>query len=467
VNISKTKIDDLNAVIKVNLTAEDYRDEVKATIKEYARKANWKGFRKGKVPESIIRKTMGKGVLLEELNRQISTNIGEYLREEKLDILGDPLMKEVDDLDLDPEAGKSFEFEYEIGLSPKFQLKFETAKPPVQYEVEIDDEYLQKEILLARKRFGNMTNPEVSEEGDMLFGKLSVTADSVNMVPSGLFPGNGLEMMMVLNPDRIDESGFLPKMTGKHPGDMISGFALTELFTHDAKIRNLFGTPGTEEEGKRNGTDADLDTIKKLKFDFTVKNVNRMEAVEINQDFFDKVAGEGKVTSEEDFKAHYLRELSRHFKDDSESFFQSAIVEGLLESNPIPLPEDFLRRWLVRSGKEITADNIDDQYPGFAKGLRWSLLVNQLRKENPSILVTRDDVEKKIRDMLGERTGDTGTGERSEYTDTMVKLFMEDENYYKRIYEKLVDEMIFNFLSGKLGMEQKKIRASEYINLKS
>lgn len=464
-NITRENIDDLNAVIKVNMSPEDYQENVTTTLRDYAKRADLKGFRKGKVPLSLVKKMVGKGVLLDEINRNLSQKLEEYIRDENLEILGNPLPKELEDLDLDLDANNSYEFEYEIGLSPSIELNYDLKEVPAKYTVEVDDEYLEKELLVTRKRFGEMSNPDVSEEGDILYGKLTVAEASQADIPEDWKFGKDLAAMVALNPERIPSEDFKGKMGGKKAEDVIPANDLSELFRGDEEMRQAFQMSLQRKDEEVNVTASDVEILKKLKFDFEVKKINRMEAVEINQDFFDKVFGPNTVTSEEEFMTKFRGDLEKAFEKDSDKLVRAKVVDALVELNEVQLPDEFLKRWLVRSEEEITEDNVEERYENFSKGLKWSLMVGQIRKDNPDVTVEKEDLEARVREIVTTEYAQGATAENEEMVNKMIEYFMQDQQFQERVYHELIDNKVFDFLFEKFTPKDEKISASEYMKL--
>ena len=170
-NITQEKIDDLNAVIKVQLKEEDYQDKVENQLKEYRKKASVPGFRKGHVPMGMVKKMVGTNLLVDELNKILSDTLQEYLTKEKLEVLGNPLPKMEDDETIDWENQKEFEFKYEVGLAPSFKVDSLDKLKVDAYKIKVSDKDVQKYVDDLARRYGKMTNPEVAEKDDMVFGK--------------------------------------------------------------------------------------------------------------------------------------------------------------------------------------------------------------------------------------------------------------------------------------------------------
>src|SRR5690606_10649468 len=214
-NISHENIDDINAVIKVDLTPEDYNPQVDKAIKEQAKKAKLPGFRPGMVPVSHIRRTYGKAILFDEINRLVSDKINEYISETKLEILGQPLPKEDDKADYNWDFKDNFSFQYEIGLAPQFDIPFDEKSTFTEYVIKADEETLSSRMKNLRRSYGKMTNPEVSEEGDVLYAELKqVDGDGKDVA-------DGIINTASVRTDLVDDKKIKRRLTGLKKDDEV------------------------------------------------------------------------------------------------------------------------------------------------------------------------------------------------------------------------------------------------------
>lgn len=292
-NISHKKIDDINAKITVDLAPEDYNPAVDKAIKEQAKKAKLPGFRPGLVPTSHIRRTYGKSILFDEINRVINERISAYITEEKLEVLGQPLPVDgEDDAKYNWDFKDNFSFNYEIGLAPQFDIPFTSETEFTEYDIKADEATLAERIKNLRRSYGKMTNPEVSEEGDVLYATLKQDKEE------------GLENTASVRTDIIEDTEIKKSLIGLKKDDSVK-IDVKKAF-NTADLARILGI--TEEE---------VENLDVTTFDLTVKNINRLEESDLDQNFFDKLFPVGEVTTEEQFNEKVKEEVENLFKQNS------------------------------------------------------------------------------------------------------------------------------------------------------
>ena len=337
-NITKEKVDDLNAVIKVQLAQGDYQEKVDKVLKDYRKKVNVPGFRKGHVPMGMIKKMVGPNAVIEEVNKILSESLHKYLTEEKLDVLGNPLPQLEEQEKIDWENQKDFEFKYEIGLAPQFELELSDKFKFDYYKIKIADKDVDQQIKDLAKRYGKMTNPNVAEAEDMLFGKFE-ELDGKGNVKEG-----GITHSSVLIISAVTDKKLQKNLVGAKSGD---------VFDLDPKKIS------EHERDQAEALGIDVATLKGVisKFRYTVEKINRVIPAEINQELFDKIYGPGSVKSEEEFRNKIKEELSKGLNTDVDRKLKADVQEKLLDKLKLSLPDEFLKRWIVASNeKPITKE---------------------------------------------------------------------------------------------------------------
>lgn len=456
--ITQERIDDLNAVLKVTVAPEDYRDQVKTVLKDYAKKANIKGFRKGKVPVSVVRKMFGKGVVFEELNKLISEELTNYIRGEKLPLVGEPLPLQSEDIDLDPESENEYEFAYEVGLAPAFSLDYGHAAAYPMYKVMIDEEILAKEIENMQKRYGPMTNPDESEEGDILYGKLSQLDADGNVVE------DGYGKMFALNPERVPSDDIKAEMgKGKKAEDTFD-VTLDQVMKDDAEIRNFWQT-NVQGEQIREVSDEDLEALKGMTFRFEVRKINRVEPMEVGQELFDKAFGEGTIEDESAFRDRVSEDMGKFFNNESIKWYRTQVIKKLIEATEIPLPEEFLRKWLVRTREQVTEDNIGELFEPYTRSLRWRLIIEKMQEQDESLTVQPDEINARARGMVLQQFGQMIPEGDEERLDAFTQYYLQDEKMVDRIFDELLEDKVFSHLNAQEAPKEEEISATEFMEV--
>ncbi|MDD3771238.1 MAG: trigger factor family protein, partial [Weeksellaceae bacterium] len=292
-NISQNSIDSLNAVLTVTIEKNDYKEKVENTLKNYRKTANIKGFRKGQVPMSFIKKQYEKAVIFDEVNQLLQSGINDYIQKENLSILGNPLPKTQEDFDWDAEK---LNFEFEIGLAPDFKL--DLAKVKIEaYKVEVNDEEIDKYVNNFAKRFGSMKSLEKVEEGEV---NIKVQVKELDGDKNEV--ENGLDTETFLF---VEELAKPKKFIGKKVNDVVTA-KMKEISEDNAKLETIFGL--TQEE---------ISDFKGL-LQLTITEITKMENSPIDSSLFDKVYGEGAVTTEEEFRQRIKEEAEKMYSRETD-----------------------------------------------------------------------------------------------------------------------------------------------------
>lgn len=361
-NITQEKVDDLNAILKVKIGQEDYQEKVDAQLKDYRKKANIPGFRKGHVPMSLIKKQVGVNVLVDEINKVLSEAIQKYINDEKLDVLGNPLPKLEEDKNIDWQNQTEFEFSYDMGLAPQFDLKISDKYKFDYYNIKVADKDVDKYVKDVAKRYGKMSNPDVAEADDMIFGKFE-ELDGTGAIKEG-----GINHSSVIIIEAVTDKKLQKSLVGAKSGD-----------TYDVDPRTI----SVNENDQAAAIGVDIATFKNIisKFKFTVEKVNRVIPADLNTELFDKLYGPGNVKDEKEFRAKIADELGRGLSVDADRKLKADVQEELIKKMKLELPNEFLKRWIKASNeKPITEEQIESEYDEYAKGLKWQLIENKIIK---------------------------------------------------------------------------------------
>lgn len=434
-DITLDKKDSNVASIKIKLNEADYQSKVDEKIKDYSKKAQIKGFRPGKVPQGVIKKMYGKSILVEEINHMVGHALQDYIRDNELKILGEPIpnQQSVDKVDWDNQ--NDFEFEYNVGLVDDFEVKLDKKVKVTSYEIEADQKVLDETLDNVRTQFGSMTNPEKSEEGDILFGSLKqddfshdTTIDTNDMTKTNA-----------------------KKFIGKSKGAEIK-VDLSKLYKEESKRAAQLGKTADEI--------ADMD----MNFVFEVKNVNRRELAEVNQELFDKTFGEGTVDSEEAFMEKIKDTVSENYARETQAWLTKTIQDTLVEKSAIALPDEFLKEWLKLTGEgKVTDADIENEYSIYADQLRWNLISGQVAKDN-EIKAEHEDITDATRKMIEAQFMGSGMGQFADQMDAFVDNYLQGENgqNYMKMAEQVQGEKVIEFIKEKISISNKKVSLDKF-----
>jgi trigger factor len=448
-NISQEKIDNLNAVVKININPEDYQPRVEKAIKDHAKKAKIPGFRAGMVPASHIKKMYGKSILVDEINNMLSDTLNKYLEDEKLEVLGQPLPKIEDEKSYNWDFADDFEFKYEVGLAPAFSIDFSSKDKLTQYTIKVDEDTLASRIKNIRKSYGKMTNPDVSADDDVLYGDLA------QLSPDGSVFEDGITNTASVRLDQILDEKIKASLIGLKKDDVVT-LDIQKAFDND--VAKVAGLLKIDEE-----TAADL----KSNFSLTVKNVNRLEESDLNQEFFDKLFGEGTVTTEEGFRAKITEELESMMVQDAERKLQDDIYKYGLDKVNFELPDEFLKRWLKATNEKLTAEELAGGYKDFAQNLKWTLIENKILKEN-NIEIKYEDVLALAKERLGQqfRMYSPQGIDDAQLSQYAVQYLQNKENAAK-IFEDVKAMQVFEYIKGVVTLDKKDILYTDFNKLQA
>lgn len=445
-NISQENIDNLNAVISIELTPDDYKTVVEDAMKAQAKKANIPGFRPGKVPVSHIKKLYGKSILLDEINRIVSNKLNDFLTENKVEILGQPLPKEEDaDKEYNWDFNDEFKFNYEVGLTPKIQTPFTEETALTEYVIKADEETLKTRISHLRKSYGKRTNPEVSEDGDMVFGDLK------QLDSEGKVLEEGISVSSALRTDLVEDKKIKKSLIGLKKDDTLV-IDLKKAYNNDvvAKLLSI-----TEEEAE----------ALESSFELTVKNINRLEEANLDKEFYDKVFGEDVIKTEEEFRNRVKEEVEGMFVQTADQKLQNDIYTLGMDSVNVEFPDEFLKRWLKATNENLSDAEVEEGYEDFKKNLKWTLIENKIIADN-DLQIKYEEVFQTAKDRLAAQLQLYG---QQSFTDEQLGQYaaqlLQDKEQANRIFDEVKALKVFDFIKGKAKLEKKEINNDEFLKL--
>ncbi|HTA83829.1 MAG TPA: trigger factor [Bacteroidia bacterium] len=436
-DIVKESIDETNAVIKVKVIPADYKKAVDKSIKDYQKKAVIPGFRPGLVPTSVITKRFGKSILADEVNHILSHSLDNYIKENKLRIVGEPLPQSSN---VELEFEKEFEFAFEVGLVPDFDVPLSTTQKFTLFQVNIDEKFVDEYIEEMRLRFGNLTHPDVSGESDILIGDFVELDANGEILPGGIFKSSAINL------GKFPAGKSKEKFLGRQEGDKLT-LKLDEVTKDYEEVAAMMSIP---KEQAANLTSS---------FQVTLKHVHRIIPAEINQEWWDKIYGPGKVNNSEDFRAKVKQELVSVFGPQAERKLQNEMVEYLIGNTTIKMPETFLKKWLHRVSKEpISDEQMNIEFEVYAQSLKWRLIEDKIFKDN-NMTVTQQEVMDYTHALVH---GYLGQGANEEQVKATVQRVLSDEKEVNRIYERLYDMKLVDLLKKTYTIENKELPREEF-----
>jgi len=443
--VLQESVDKLNAVLKVEIKSEDYQNIVKASLEKYRKSAKVPGFRTGKVPFGMIQKQYGKSVLAEELNKLANDSLYKFIKEEKLEILGNPIPTADETFKGDMENPGDFEFAYEIGFSPKFDIPFSSRKSIEYFAVKVDNKLISDQIEDLRRRYGKMeSTPEVGEK-DMVMG-LFRELDS-----SGAPKENGVENNSTISMEFIKDK----KATKSLMGIKVDAAIELDPRTVSKDEKDLASMLGIEE--------AAIAGISK-KFKFTVNDIKRMELAELNEELYDKLFPNQNVKTESDMKAKVTTDLENMFKTDSDRLFTQSVYDFLMDKTKMSLPESFLKRWIKLSNeKPIDDETLNKEFDGYLKSMKWQLIQGRIFKEN-DIQISNEEVMDFTKSLLVSNYAQYGmpVPDDKELSETAMRL-LKDKEQVNGIYDRITEKKLSDYFQANVPMKEKKLSYDDFV----
>lgn len=445
-NITRENIDDLNAVLNIQVEKTDYEDKVEKILRDYRKKANIKGFRPGMVPIGLIRKMYGTAAKIEEVNKTISESIQKYLSDEKLEILGDPLPKTNEEENIDFETQDEFKFSFELGLAPVVDLKINKKNKVNLYEISVDEKMINDHKENYTRRFGDFKNVDKVGEKDMVKGKIEPLDNEGNTVSEESVEDTSVAV------DIIKDEEIKKTFIEKKPGDTVD-FNIRKAFPDDNEIAGLLRIDKEKIENIRET------------YRITIKEISRFYPAEIDQDLFDKIYGENTVKTEEEFNKKIEEEIAVSLKGESNYKLMQDIRNMVIEKTDLPLPEDFLKKWLLKVNENTTSEQIEKEFDSFKKDLKWQLIKNKVAKDN-EIKITEEELTKEAENITRYQFQQYGIYYATdEQISNYARETLKRENDAKKIADNILDNKVIDALKEIINIQPKSVTAEEFNKL--
>ena len=434
-NITKENVDALNAVVKVDIVAEDYQTKVTEVLQDYRKKADIPGFRKGHVPMGMVKKQYGKAVLIDEVNKLLQDALGKYLVEEKLDVLGNPLPKAQDDLDWNAD---NFSFEFELGLAPEFEVSLKSKKPITHYNIVADDKMINDQVKHIQKQYGKIVAKKEVAEGDEI---------------TGVFKNEdkNIENSTTITLDKFKGKATAKKFIGAKVGDVIT-LKTKGLFDDDHDLMNYLKVPHDDAHGLE------------IEVTFEITEVNARELADLDQEFFDKLFGKGNVTSVTELKAKIKEDAEKQFIQQSDQKLLNDVTEYLVDSTKFDLPAEFLQKWMQTAGEEqLDETQAKEEYQKSEKSLRYQLIEGKLITEN-KVQVTLDDIKDHAKNMIRTQMAQFGQLNPSdkELEDISARV-LSNQDEARRISEQLISQKLLTLYKEKANIKTKELTYEKFV----
>lgn len=429
--ITQKNADDLTLIVTLSIEKEDYTEKRKKILIDYRRKAEIKGFRKGMAPMSFIEKIHGKAAQLDAVNNVISEGLNNYINDNKINIIGEPLPNETEQKPIDWENDEQFEVSFDLALAPKVELALTAKDKITYYEVDINEEEIQKQKTNLLKQYGTLQNTDSIEEDDFIIADLN----QEQMQIEGTY----------IAVKSVTDKKIKKNLIGKKAGDELV-IDVNKAFENETDRAAMLKVKKEELAGIN------------PEFTLIVKEVKRFKEAELGEELYDRMFGKGVVTTEEEFNAKIKERLQMEYSQESDYRFMLDARDALIEKAAIALPEDFLKRWFFSANEgKFTMEEIDKDFPLFLKDFRWQLIRQYITKEQ-NIKVTKENLLDHARKVAAYQFAMYGLNNApAEQINHYAESLLANEKEGKRIYEKVEDDLVIEYVRSVVTLNKKGI----------
>jgi trigger factor len=442
--VARENIGLLNDKIIVKLTKEDYLPAFEKKVKEYSKTANIPGFRKGMVPTGMVKKMYGPSIYTDEVLRTVEKELYTYLQAENPDIFAQPMAMENTSPKLDFANPSEYEFGFEIGLKPSFELAPLKKAKPTLHKVKVTAEMVEEEVSRMQIKGGKMTEPEeVTNEENVLNVQFTESDKDGNAVEGGISKENSVIL-------KYFSAALQKQLMGKKKDDSIV-FQLAKSFEKD-KLDMMLADLGLDKDDK--------EAAKKY-FNLTIVKIGLVEKRELNAEFFAEVFPGADIATEESFRNKLKEEIELHWASQSRNQLHDQLYHYMLDETPMEFPATFLKRWLQVGGdKPKTAEEAEAEFPFFSNQLKWTLISDKIVKDN-NLQVAADDIKASMKEEVMRYFGGASLGEDQSWLDSYVDRMMKDEKHVDTTYRRLITDRLFQWAEAQVSPKEKEVSGEE------
>lgn len=444
-NITRENIDAVNAILKVVIDKADYEKTVADQLKEYRQKAVVPGFRPGKVPDGLIKRKYRIPVLVEEVNKLLSQKLSQYLVDEKLNILGEPLPNEEQQKTINWETDENFEFVFDIALAPEINISLDKNNEIKFYKIAVSEDMINQQVEMAQSQLGqNIPDDEVKDNSSVR-GNFIQLNDAGEEIENGIQPRDVLIAIDMIKNDEIKNS-----FVGKKSGDVVV-FDPVKAFEDRHEIKHMLKIKQDEADALNSN------------FSFTINEILKFEKAELNEDVFKKLYGEvTDVKTAEDFRNRIKSEIEANLIYSSNHKFAIDAHDKLVEEANIELPEAFLKRWLIAINKELSTEQIENEFQAFIDDLKWQLIKDSIIKEN-DIKVSAEETQAFAIQMARAQYNQYGIYDiPDEQLESFAKMILEKPEEGERIYKRLYEDKVIKVVKDKVTIHEAEVSQEEF-----
>jgi trigger factor len=444
-SVTKENLGNLHDKLTVKVSKEDYLPSFEKAIKDYSKKANIPGFRKGMVPAGMVKKMYGASIFYDQVIKSVEKELQQYLVNEKPEIFAQPLPMENDLRQLDMNRPEEYEFPFEIGLKPEVTLDALSTAKPIFYKVKVTPEQVDEEVEKLVTKNGEMKDAEIVTSPENVLNVFFEESDAEGNVIEGGISKDDSILLKYFSED------YQQKLQGKKVDDSIV-LQLKKAFP-DKEREWILSDLGLDKE--------DAASAEKY-FKMTITKIGLAEKKQLNEEFFNLVFPGKDLKTEEDFRKALEEEIQKQWDAASHNQVQDQLYHTLIDA-PLEFPESFLKRWLeIGTENQKTKEQVEEEYPKFVNQLKWTLISDKIIKDN-NLDVTEEELRNSMKDQIMGYFGQMNLGEDTSWLESYVDRMMKDEKQVDSSYRKLLTDKVFNWLESQVTAEEKETSSEEFL----
>ena len=434
--VSKKDIDKLNSVLSVEIQKKDYESNVDKVLKDYRKRANIPGFRKGHTPIGLIKKQYGMSVKVDEINKLMQKGLSDYLNTEKLAILGNPIPVEKNEIDWNSDV---LAFDFEIGLSPEFDVNLKNKKAIPSYEIDVDKKMIDDQIKNIQNQYGKLVSRDKVEDGFEI---------------NGTFSNEEFEVE--------NKSNFkLENVKGKSNKEILSNLKLGESI--DLKTKGLFKNE-SDLSFHLKLNDENKDKIKTV--NFSLNEINERQPADLDQELFDKLFGKDSVKTVTELKKKLKSDAESNFVNQTDQKLLNDVTEYLIENTKFNLPDEFLKKWMQTAGeKKLSVVEAESEYEKSEKGLRYQLIEAKLIEQN-DIKIDPSQIKNFAKELIKSQMKQYGQNNPDEKElESISQRILSNKEEVKRISDQLLSKKLIELFKSNLKFKNNKVTYDKFIEM--
>lgn len=455
-NITRENKDALSAYLKLELLPADYESKVAGELKSYRQKVQMKGFRQGQVPPALIKKMYGKAILMEQINALMAESVDNYIKENKLNILGNALLvpQEEKESVMDFDNPGTFTVWFEIGIAPEFDIDLEKISVD-GYQITVSDEMLDKHQESLLRRYGTVTSPEKSDAADTLGGEL------MELNEDGEIKEGGINVSTSIAIDLIALKTIQKQFIGKSVGATVD-FEIQKAFKNKTDLASMLRIKEDE-----------LANIAP-KFRFRINSITHVEPAVLGEDLYKKAFPQEEIKDEAGFRQAMRNDISRYYVQNTNQKLFVDTVDKIIDTTQFDMPTEFLKRWILSESnrraeeekKEAVTEIPDEEMKQIERSLRWELIQNKIT-EKYQLKIEVEDLRAFYKERVLSQYFPTNSAdeEMNKRIEMFVDSMMKNQEEVKRVYDMVFEEKLTALFREKAKVKTKEVSMDQFVEV--